>query len=77
MLSDSLSKHSPWGALGAALFIEDYLDPSAVEAPGYDRLLVHALSTLLEKGWLGVTVSAEQLTFRQRARLSRLEVAGS
>lgn len=77
MLSDSLAKDSPWGALGAALFIEDYLDPSAVEVPGYDRLLVHALSLLLEKGWFGVTVSAEQLTFRQRARLSRLEVAGA
>ena len=74
VLSDSLSRHSPWGALGAALFIEDYLDPSAVEAAGYDRLLVHALSFLLENGWLGVNFSAEQLTLRQRARLSRMDI---
>lgn len=73
MLNDTLARESPWGALGATLFIEDYLDPSAVEAPGYDRLLDHGLTLLLEKGWLGVTVSAEQLTYRQRSRLASLE----
>ena len=52
MLNDSLAFESPWGALGATLFVEDYLDPSAVDAPGYDRLLVHGLTLLLQKGWL-------------------------
>jgi hypothetical protein len=72
ILGDSLARTSPWGALGAALFIEDYLETSAVDTPGYDRLLMHGLPMLRALGWLGVTMTAETLTDRQRSRLATL-----
>lgn len=61
-----------WTSIGGARFIEEYLDSSAVETTGYSRLPDSGLRLLTEMGALGVSMTPELLTPRQRARLVAL-----
>ena len=59
-----------WSAIGAARFIEDYLDSAAVETSGYQRILDSGLEMLARTGEPGVNVAPQILTRRQRERLA-------
>lgn len=63
---------APWYSLGATRFVEDYLDFATVDEPAYGRLLDAGLTQLVEFGALGVTLSPEVLTPRQRDRIQEL-----
>jgi hypothetical protein len=65
-----------WSSIGGARFIEDYLDTSAVKTTGYSRLLDSGLTLLTNMGALGVSITPEILTPRQRNRLATLRSLG-
>ena len=60
--------HGPWTAIGAARFIEDYLDPSAAESDACTRAIDSGLTLLLQAGIVGVGMTPELFTPRQRER---------
>jgi hypothetical protein len=63
------TNHGPWTCIGGARFIEEYLDPRAVETTGYSSLLDAGLNALTQTGAIGVSFPQEVLTPRQRERL--------
>lgn len=70
VLDTSSCAYGAWSAIGGARFIEEYLDAATVETTGYARLLDSGLRLLTATGALGVWMSPELLTQRQRARLA-------
>jgi hypothetical protein len=72
VLDTSSYLYGVWSSLGAARFVEEYLDASAVAAAGYARLLDSGVALLVNSGFLGVSMPAENLTPRQRERLAAL-----
>ena len=71
-LDTSGHTHGVWTSLGGTRFVEEYLDPTATDSPGYSRLLDSGINLLLSSGFLGVGMSPELLTARQRERLNEL-----
>lgn len=67
--SSRLDGGLPWPALGAARFIEDYLDPVAIDTHGYRVLLEAAIARLVVSGALGHDVSPDVLTAVQQDQL--------
>jgi hypothetical protein len=64
--------YGAWSAIGGARFVEEYLDPVAVETEGYKRLLDTGLALLREGNLIGVALPLELLTPPQQARLNEL-----
>ncbi|ONH24737.1 hypothetical protein [Pseudofrankia asymbiotica] len=64
--------YNVWSALGAARFIEEYLDPTVVHGTAYSTLLGAGLACALHAGDLDRTFPAEILTPRAAARLREL-----
>jgi hypothetical protein len=65
----------PWSALGAARFIEDYLDQSALSSNGYQWLLDKGCAMLLADPGYARLMCLEILTPRQHAQLENLRAA--
>jgi len=61
--------YGPWTAIGAARFIEDYLDPSAANSDAWVRAADSGIIQLMEVGAIGVLMSQELFTPKQRERL--------
>lgn len=66
-----------WRPLGAARFIEDYLDAAAMETPGYSWLLEAGLQLVIDTGDPGVSFPAEVLTPTQYANLEQMRSAST
>lgn len=64
--------YGPWSSLGAARFIEDYLDPRVAESPACTRAIDSGLTQLHRMGMIGVAMTPELLTPRQRERLAAI-----
>ncbi|MFZ6005557.1 MAG: hypothetical protein ACOYXM_16665 [Actinomycetota bacterium] len=62
----------PWTAIGAARFIEDYLDRDVAESDACTRAIDCGLTQLVQMGIVGVGMTPELLTPRQRERLSAI-----
>lgn len=62
----------PWTAIGASRFIEDYLEPTAADSPAYTRVTDAGLTLLHEMGIIGVGMTPEIFTPRQRERYSAI-----
>lgn len=58
----------PWTAIGAARFIEDYLEPSVADSDACARAIDCGITLLLEAGMIGVAMTPELFTPRQRDR---------
>ena len=71
-LDSSSYAYGVWSSLGGARFIEEYLEPAAVDSAGYGRLLDAGLHFVLRGGLLDSDMSSELLTPRQRERLLEL-----
>ncbi|MGY1802959.1 hypothetical protein ACI78T_06735 [Blastococcus sp. SYSU D00922] len=69
VLDDRAVHHGVWSSLGAARFVEDYLDLGALRTAGYELLLERAIVLVAESGILGVAMPADVMTRRQRERL--------
>jgi len=61
-----------WTAIGTARFIEDYLDPSAANSDAWARATDSGLIQLMEIGAIGVRISPDLFTPKQRERLAAL-----
>ncbi len=64
--------YGAWSSIGGARFVEEYLNPSAVETDGYRRLLDTGLAILQEGNLIGTAFSRELLTPPQQVRLNQL-----
>ena len=64
------STYGPWASIGAARFIEDYLDPTTAESAACERAIDDGLAQLREGRLIGVAMSPELFTPRQQARLA-------
>ncbi len=64
------SRHyGPWAAIGAARFIEYYLDSAVADSEACRKAIDSGLTLLLEMGIIGGGMTPELLTPRQRERL--------
>lgn len=75
VLNSDSRVHGPWSSIGGARFVEDYLDATAVQAAGYSRMLDSGLILLIRSGMLGVLMTPQTLTTRQRERLASLHTS--
>lgn len=75
VLDSRSSGRGPWSSIGGARFVEDYLDAAAVQAAGYSRMLDSGLTLLIHSGMLGVSMTPQTLTTRQRERLASLRTS--
>lgn len=66
--------YGPWTAIGSARFIEDYLDPAVADSPACIRAIDSGLTQLREAGVIGVGMTPELLTPRQRERLTTIRL---
>lgn len=64
--------YGPWTAIGAARFIEDYLDPDVADLPACTRAIDSGLMQLEQMGLIGVGMTPDVLTPRQRQRLAAI-----
>lgn len=71
----SSSTYGLWTLLGATRFVEDYLQPEATGAPGFDDLLDEGVRAVA--GAVEVLVPRALLTLRQRTCLDGLQAAGA
>lgn len=71
-IDPSSNVYGPWTAIGAARFIEDYLDPSATSSDAWAQATDSGLVQLMDMGAIGVSMSPELLTPKQRERLAAL-----
>ena len=76
VLDDRWSDYGAWSAIGGARFVEEYLDPSAVDSDGYKRLLDEGLTSLRERNLIGTAFARELLTPPQQDRLNELSTPG-
>jgi hypothetical protein len=75
VLDSSSFLHGVWSSMGGSRFVEEYLEPAAVDSPGYSRMLDSGLTMLVDSGMLGVAMAPELLTLRQRERLTQLRAS--
>jgi hypothetical protein len=61
----------PWSALGGTRFVEDYLDPSALDSEGYAWLLDKGVDVYLASPHFSIMMTEDVMTPRQRARLEQ------
>lgn len=60
--------HGPWTAIGAARFIEDYLDPEVAESSACTRAIDSGVTQLHRAGIIDAGMTPELFTPRQRER---------
>ena len=70
---DSTYLYGVWSALGAARFIEEYLDPATVETPAYQKALDAGLGLALRGPTADLETTIAVLTPRARTRLRELQ----
>lgn len=71
-LTQNSTYYGPWTAIGAARFIEDYLDPAVADSPACTNAIDAGLSLLDQMGIIGVGMTPQLFTPRQRQRLSAI-----
>lgn len=71
-LNQDSTYYGPWTAIGVARFIEDYLDPAVADSHACTRAIDAGLALLDQMGVIGVGMTPELFTPRQRQRLSAL-----
>ncbi len=64
--------YGPWTAIGAARFIEDYLDPAVADSPASHRAIDGGLTQLTQLGLIGVAMTPALFTPRQLERLAHI-----
>lgn len=72
VLDTNSYSYGAWSSIGGERFVEEYLDPSAVDSDGYGRLLDAGLTILREGNLIGIAFSRELLTPPQQDRLNEL-----
>lgn len=71
-LNPDSTLYGPWTAIGAARFIEDYLDPAVADSSACMRAIDSGLTQLHQMGIIGVAMTPELFTPRQRERLAAI-----
>lgn len=75
VLDNSAYLHGIWSTLGAARFIEEFLEPSTISNPVYTQVLDDGLNLLLNERMLDVSFPKETLTPRTYERYLQLQAA--
>ena len=69
-LDQGSAVYGPWTAIGAARFIEDYLEPTVADSPASQRAIDGGLTQLTQLGLIGVAMTPALFTPRQLERLA-------
>lgn len=64
--------YGPWTSIGTARFVEDYLDAPVADSPACARAINDGLTQLLQMGIIGIGMTPELFTPRQRERLATI-----
>jgi hypothetical protein len=67
--TEAKSTFNGWSCMGAARFIEDYLDPSLTAGPAHTALIDLGLAQLRANGMLGNSFPVETLSWCEQQRL--------